>query len=137
METYQQLKERQQKEFNNLPIKFAFGNEQFKKAMSEIGLKVTDTDKIYGLGGTGGFYKRTDSQKIKEYFTRSRKELKEAMKDKEFSYQAFSYELANHEYVITQDIEETLTALGLEFEDIKNNEELKKSLDKALKKYNK
>ena len=48
--TYEDWKDTKQKEFDALPIFFAFNYEQFKEAMEERGLMVTDTDKIYKLG---------------------------------------------------------------------------------------
>lgn len=45
-ETYLELRQRQQHEFNMLPLKFAYSDEQFKKGMKELGLDPTDTDKV-------------------------------------------------------------------------------------------
>ena len=100
--TYQEYKEKSQKEFNDLPIFFAFGNEQFKKAMEERGLTENDTDKIYRLGDSGGYYLRTDAPIIREYFKKSKedKTLEELMKDHDFAVSAFRYEMDNHEYAI-------------------------------------
>ena len=41
---YDEMRQRQQEEFNKLPIKFAYGNDQFKKMMQEFGLKENQTD---------------------------------------------------------------------------------------------
>ena len=46
----------------------------------------------------------------------------------------FSYELENHEYVLTGDLEETLEALNLTPKDFKEHPNLKKGLDLAEKK---
>jgi hypothetical protein len=45
----------------------------------------------------------------------------------------FVYELGNHEYSYTGDIDETLDALGFTIEDIKNDERLEKGLLLAMK----
>ena len=66
--TYQEYQAKRQEECNALPLFFAFSNEQFKKHMEERGLTENDTDKIYRLGDTGGFYLRSDAALIKEYF---------------------------------------------------------------------
>ena len=97
--TYQEYTKKKQEEFNALPIFFAFSNEQFKKAMEERGLTENDTDKIYRLGDTGGFYLRTDSEIIKAHFNK-KDELEDLMKDHDFAVSAFRYEMDNHEYAI-------------------------------------
>jgi len=98
--TYQEWKEKNQKEFNDLPIFFAFGREQFKRAMEERGLTENDTDKIYRLGDSGGFYLRADSPIIKAFFEKDGDDLRELMKDHDFAVSAFRYEMDNHEYAI-------------------------------------
>lgn len=96
--TYQEYKEQRQKEFNALPIFWAFSNEQFKEAMEERGLTEKDTDKIYRISN-GGFYLRKDSQIIKDFINRPNL-LPELMKDHDFAVSAFRYEMDNHEYAI-------------------------------------
>jgi hypothetical protein len=44
----------------------------------------------------------------------------------------FLYELANHEYTYTNDLEDTLSALDLTPDDINSNKALKKGLQKAV-----
>lgn len=131
---YQVLKEKHQKEFNKFPFIFAFSNEQFAEGMKKLGLQPTDTDKIYSMG-VGCFYRKTDAKELKELMDRHDKEMKNAMdKDKTgegFIYDMFSYELANHEYGYTYDLEPTLDALGLTFDEVNANDKLKHGLDKA------
>lgn len=97
--TYTEYKAQEQEAFNALPIFYAFSNDQFEKAMQERGLTINDTDKIYKLGGTGGFYLKKDAPVIREYFNRPNK-LAELMQDEEFAEEAFLYEMNNHEYAI-------------------------------------
>jgi len=47
----------------------------------------------------------------------------------------FLYELANHEYCITYDLEPTLTALNLSEDDVQNDERLMKGLKIAISEY--
>lgn len=96
--TYREYREMKQEEFDKLPIFYAFGNDQFKKAMEQRGLKEADTDKIYSLG-YGGFYLRSDADIVRAYF-KKKDELPELMKDHEFAVSAFRYEMDNHEYAI-------------------------------------
>lgn len=134
METYAQLDNRQQKEIETLPIFYAFNNEQFKEGMKKLGLNETDTDKIYRLGKTGGYYKRTDSDIIYNTLKRHQKEMEEAMQNEEFAYQAFLSTLNNNEYSYTRDPKDTLKSLGITMEDINSNEVLKNAYKRAEKK---
>ena len=131
--SYIQMKKEHQEEVNNFPMIFAFSNKQFEEGMKKLGLKITDTDKIYKLGDTGGYYRKVDAEKLHEMFKRHNYEMKEAMKNEEFAYGAFDYELANHEYVITYSLEDTLNALGLTLEEVHNDKVLNKALNRAKK----
>jgi hypothetical protein len=132
MNIYKQLKDQQQQEINNFPMFFAFSNKQFSEGMKKLGLEPTETDKIYKIGGTGGFYKKEDSKKLHDMFDRHDKEMKEAMSSNdEFLIYMFYYELNNHEYIITYEVEDTLNALGLTYEEIKNDNRLYRALKEA------
>ena len=118
MNKYVELKSRQQKEINDFPLFFAYSNKQFDEGMRKLGLEPNETDKIYKLGNTGGFYKKSDSQKLKDMFDRHDKEMFEAMKDDEFVLQMFEYELGNHEFYITYNYDDALRACGLKFDEL-------------------
>lgn len=96
---YRDYVETRNKEVNELPIKFAFGKDQFREMMESWGLTENDTDKIYSLGFGGGYFLRKDADIIHAYFTKP-SELKKLMRDKEFAIEAFEYEMDNHEYAI-------------------------------------
>lgn len=50
MESYRELRDRQQKEFNELPLGFAFSDKQFDEMMGKWGLDPEkDLDKIYRI----------------------------------------------------------------------------------------
>jgi len=51
MNTYQELKDRHQKEMDAFPLGAAFSNSQFEEMMQKWGLTVKDTDKICSIGG--------------------------------------------------------------------------------------
>ena len=137
MNRYRELKDRHEKMMNEFPMFFAFNQKQFAEGMEKLGLKPDETDKIYKLGGTGGFYKKTDSDKLKEMFNTFDREMKEAIAADEtgegFIYDMFNHELANHEYCITWDLEPTLDAVGLTLEEINADARLLKGLNKAIK----
>lgn len=139
MNNYKELKEKHQKEFNEFPMFFAFSNKQFSEAMKKIGLDPhKDTDKIYSFGA-GGYYKKTDSGKLKELINRHKEEVKNAIESDKtgegYIYQMFNYELGNHEYGWTKDLEDTLNALELTMEQINDHPALLNGLNKALENY--
>ena len=45
--TYEEYKTKRQKEFNELPIFYAFSDKQFIEQMEKRGLTIADTVKIY------------------------------------------------------------------------------------------
>jgi hypothetical protein len=139
MNTYLELKNKQQKEVNEFPMFFAFNQKQFEEGMKRFGLEAGEMDKIYKLGNTGGFYLKTDSQKLFDMMERHEAEMEEAIRSDEtgegFILEMFRYELDNHEYGYTWDLEPTLDALGLTMDKIKSNNALLHGLKKALRKY--
>jgi len=101
--------------------------------MKRFGLEPNEIDKIYKLGNTGGFYRRTDAENLYAMFDRHDEEMQKAMQEPGFAFQAFDYELANHEYVITHNPEDTLRALGMSIEEVNSNPMLLEALRKAIK----
>lgn len=130
-ETYIEMKNRHQKEYNDFTegrIFYAFSDKQFKEGMERLGLAPDDTDKIYSMGGAGAFILRTESKARKELFDRFEKEEKEAIaNDKDgtgYIKEMFEYEMANHEYGYTYDITDTLDCLGITMKEINSNQAL-------------
>ncbi len=134
METYHEIKTRHQEEFNSFPMFFAFSNRQFAEGMKKLDLEPTDTDKVYGFGGTGGYYRKTDSEKLHGMLEKNEKELLKALENDSFALDALEYELANHEFSLTHDPKPALAALGLDLTDIKKDARLEKLLRKAMQK---
>lgn len=116
MNAYKQLKDKHQNEMDAFPLGAAFSKEQFEKMMQGWGLTVNDVDKICSLG-CGYFIRKSDKERFLEMSARFKKEMQDAIAaDKTgdgFIYEMFLYELANHEYCITYDYEETFDALSL------------------------
>lgn len=139
MNAYAEMKARHQERVNALPIKFAFSMEQFRAAMESWGFTENDTDKIYKMSGTGGFYRREDSQLIFTTFEENQIEMQAAISNdldgSGFIKDMFRYELANHEYCITYDLEPTLDALGLTEDEVLNNPAMLNGLKLARKEY--
>lgn len=114
-ESYLELKVRHAKELDAFKgIFFAFSNDQFKKEMEKIGLTDKDINKIYSLGGGGGYILKDKSKAFYEMFECQNREQTQRNKEEKFLIESISYELANHEYCITGSVTDTLSALGLE-----------------------
>ena len=139
MNAYAEMKARHQERVNALPLMFAFSNKQFEEGMARWGLTPSDTDKIYKLGGTGGFYRREDSSLIFTTLEENEIEMQAAIRNdldgSGFIKDMFQYELANHEYCITFDLEPTLAALGLSADDVNASPVLLNGLILAKKEY--
>lgn len=137
MESYRELRDRQQKEFNELPLGFAFSDKQFDEIMGKWGLDPEkDLDKIYRIPG-GGFIQKKDHKHFHEVVDRHAAEL-EAAKQSDadgtgFLYQMFLFELDNHEYGYTGEYEDTLESLGLTMKDVHKSVRLTRALEKAAK----
>lgn len=131
---YQQLKNKHQQEVNNFPIAWAFSSKQFAEGMNKLGLSETDTDKVVSIG-SGGFMKKTDLPAFNEMLERHERERAEAFKDDQYVYDAFLYELGNHEFCITYDYEPTLSALGLTEDEVVEDERLLRILKQAKTDY--
>jgi hypothetical protein len=138
MGSYLNLKKKHQDELDEFPMVFAFNEKQFDEAMGKLGLTANDTDKIYSIGG-GGFIRKIDSDKLSEMFERHSKEMEEGMKDPQFVYEAFSYELSNHEFIVTGDSTDALESLGITPEEVGKNQmwlgQLKKAVAEQYKYY--
>ena len=133
MTTYKELKNKHQKEFEKLPIMFAYGKEQFEEGMKKLGLEPNETDKICSLGN-GGFIKKIDIPKLKEWNNNTIKDMKEPMKDDDFVLEMFEYEMENHEYQYSRDDEEVVNACDLDIDDLQD-ERLWSLYKQAKKKY--
>ena len=138
MNAYQEMKDRQQKEFDAFPMRAAFSQQQFQQMMEKWGLTLNDTDKICSIGG-GCYIRKADIAAFTTLINKTAAELKNAITADTtgdgFIFDMFVYELANHEYCITYDLEDTLDALGLTPEEVNADELLKHGLNKAIKHY--
>lgn len=136
METYQEMKIRHQKEVNTFPIYYAFSNQQLGRMFKKLGLNPQkDLDKIVAIPGTGGYILKKDIAAYHEMFKKQHEELQNAIKNDEngtgFVYQMFRYELANHEFGFTGEVDDALLALGYTESQIEKNPILKQGFNKA------
>ena len=116
----------------------AFSQQQFQQMMEKWGLTLNDTDKICSIGG-GCYIRKADIAAFTTLINKTAAELKNAitadLTGDGFIFDMFVYELANHEYCITYDLEDTLDALGLTAEQINADKRLTHGLNKAIKHY--
>lgn len=137
MNQYEEFKNRYQKEINALPLHFAFSDKQFKDQMNKMGLdpdKKEDMEKLVGIPA-GGFMLKDDYPKFEDWSKRQSEEYTEKSKDMSFMYDAFIYEMRNHEYGYTYDDTDFLQALDISQKDLALNKELKETLDRAKRDY--
>lgn len=136
MNKYAELKNKLQKEFDAFPFGFAFSNEQFEKMKEELGVK--DNSELISIGA-GGFIRKTDEKALDELINGKEKRMKEAIASdptgKGFIKDMFLYELANHEYCITYELDDTLYTLDLTLEEIEKDPRLKLGLQLAKNEY--
>lgn len=121
MNRYEELKNRFQQEINAFPMKWAFSKEQFDRSMQELGLDPADTDKIIGIPGwrihpqerQEGVYRTVQPERKSggSSYRRRRGRFR-------FRMRHVPVRLANHEYIITYSLEETLDALGYSEEEV-------------------
>ena len=135
MNEYQKLQNRQQQEFNALPLGFAFGNKQFAEMMRGWGLDPEkDTDKIFSIG-YGGFVQKKDAELLHVTTSRHEAELEAAIAGDQtgdgFICDMFRAELDNHEYSYTMDVSDALDALGYTAAAINADKRLKRGLERA------
>lgn len=144
MNRYDELRRKQQAEFNSLPLKAAFGERQFIEMMKEWGLchgrngKPSDNDiKQIAHIYAGMYIQKKDIPLYREVRARHDAEMQKAIAEdltgEGFIYEMFYSELANHEYGYTGDSEETLDCLGYTYDDIHKDERLMNGLTKAKK----
>lgn len=136
MNKYEEIKNKHQKRVNEFPLGFAFSNEQFKNMMEKWGLEEKDTDKILSIG-SGGFIRKNDVEEYNKMWNEIRKENNDLIEQDKtgdgYIKDMFVYELANHEYGLTYDLDDTLDALELSYEQVMNTPNLKHGLELARK----
>lgn len=135
---YLELRNRQQKRFDDFCYKyafFAFNRDQLLKGFKKLGITEEEAaDKLYSMGG-GGFYLREKAKEFHDIVSLGMKEREDAAADPEtgdkYLFQMFYFELNNHEYSYTGEMEETLDSLGYTWEDVKSDQRLAEALYKA------
>lgn len=95
---YLDLKKQQEREFAEFPIAYAFNDKQLQEALEKLGATKEECVTVFGHGD---IVKRTDAKALIKMLERHTQELKQKLKDDpDFAYEAFLYEMNNHEYAI-------------------------------------
>lgn len=132
MSKYSTFKKSKQQKVDEFPMMFAFSQEQLEEGKARLG--VTDNKELLSIGA-GGFIRKSDREEFDNLFIQLDKELAENLNDDEFLYEAFLYELANHEYCYSWDLTDSLAVLGLTVEQVKADDRMYSILKKALVQY--
>lgn len=134
MNKYREFKERTQNEFNNFPIGFAFNSEQFEESKKKLGVK--DNSELVKIG-CNGFIRKADRVKFHKMISSQNEEydrlILEDTEGNGFIADIFKYELPNHEFGYTWDLEDTLDALDLTKEKVMSDKKYFNGINNALK----
>ena len=98
-------------------------------------LGVDSLDEVVATG-YGGYLTKENEKIFIELVKRHMQEIMDNYDDLDFVVDMFVYELENHEYGYTGDIEDTLDALNLTLDEINANQTLVMGLKIALDKIN-
>lgn len=117
-QAYLDLRKKHHDELSNFPIAYAFSDKQLEEALVKLGAK--SKDECVTVFGHGDIVKRENAKPFVKMLERQTRELKEAMRNKEFAEAAFRYEMDNHEYAINwSGDEDVLDCFAMNFEDLK------------------
>ena len=127
---YTEFKDMLQNKANDLPMFYAFSNEQLDNALDDMGLSLKDMkgNKIVRMG-YGAYCLKRDLDSILSELNAVDDAKREFIEDYEHAYDAFMYEMGNHEYHINwQGDWDVLSCFGLnddvcEYEDGKDVDE--------------
>ena len=139
MSKYLELKNNNQKRFYDFSEKhiywiFAFSSKEFENKLKEHGLTKDEITSI----GAGGCIKKENRELYLNEMNRLNNydPFKQIIHDDDDEVKkAFIYELANHEYCITYNVDDTLDALGITYDELTNDERLKRILKEAVNEY--
>ncbi len=126
---YLEFKKEVEQKINDFPQFWAFSKEQFNEGLKE--LNVSENEIL--STGSGGFIRKSDREKYIQMWEEINSKEDELLKDDEFLYLAFRYELGNHEYSYTYDFTQTLDCFNLKYEDLTKRQ--LRILNKAKKDY--
>lgn len=113
---YKDFSDMLQKRANDLPMIFAFSNEQLDNALDDMGPSLKDMkgDKLIRMG-FGAFCLKSDLEHIRSELGKVDETKRDFIKDYEQAHDAFFYETGNHEHHINwQGGWDALSCFGLD-----------------------
>lgn len=115
---YLDLQKKQQKEFEEFPIAYAFNEKQLEEALEKLGAEKSECVTVFGHGD---IVKRTDAKALIAMLERHTEEMHQKLvEDKEFAEAAFLYEMDNHEYAINWSADEdVLSCFNLDWDKLR------------------
>ena len=125
---YREFKEMKQKEFNALPTMFAFSKKQLEEQMEKLG---TNKSEIVNLG-YGMFMREKDLYLLDAFEGKYEAMKNQLMENDEFLLDAFLYELRNHEYIITREVDDALSVFDLTVDDVMKDDRMLVAINKAI-----
>jgi hypothetical protein len=135
---YLEIRQENQKRFNEFSKNFiywifAFSSKEFDDQLKEYNLTKDDIISI----GAGGFIKKEHKDLYLELLKNIKRNnaFQQIKHDDIEVKKAFIYELSNHEYCVTYDVNDALEALGITEEEIQKDARLKKLLKEAINEY--
>ena len=128
---YVEFKERKQEKINNFDMFFAFDNKQLENGLEKLNVNKNEIVSI----GMNGFIRKSDVQKFKNMLNNFKEEHTKNMKNDDYVYHMFKYEMANHEYIITYDDEEILEVCNVNENQFIEDERMKSIYVKAKNDY--
>jgi len=126
---YVEHKKKVEKILNEFPCFFAFSETDFNEGLTKLKVKKDDVLSV----GFGQFIRKADKEKYKQMWLDIHKLDKEFFSDGVNLFNAFYYELGNHEFAYSHDIEPTLYSLNLSYDEL--TDEQKEIFEKAKTKY--
>lgn len=134
---YTEFKSKIEKEHNAFSEKniiWAFSDEQLNEALKKRNLTLKQFKELYARFYCGGAILSSSVPEYKAMSERHYEELQSHLRnDSDFAYEAFRYELGNHEYCYTRNFSPALRALGLSSDDVNNCPLMLEAFKKAEK----
>ena len=128
---YVEFEKRKQEKINNFDMFFAFDNKQLENGLEKLNVNKNEIVSI----GMNGFIRKSDVQKFKNMLNNFKEEHTKNMKNDDYVYHMFKYEMANHEYIITYDDEEILEVCNVNENQFIEDERMKSIYVKAKNDY--
>lgn len=134
MKNYGQLNKYYQDKYNDYTSKYGFY--AYNKQQVDEGINKHPKDSKFSNCGQGLFMLENKAKGLIDLFNEQEKALKEAMQQPVFAYDAFNYELSNHEYCVSGDPDDALAMLDLTLEQVQQDKILLKAFKKAVTRQN-